>query len=477
MTDVAVRDAPTVHHRRTHVLAGMAARHRSLVAAVSIIVGSWAAMLTAMPRQWVSNDARMLYLPTARNLLEHGRYSVMDQSPYLPTITKMPGYSFFLAAEQSLFGDGLGPLRAVQFVLVGLTALLAADAARRLFDRRTATVTAVLVAAYPALAVYAMYPLSETLTCLLAVAFVDALIAALADGRATGERAGAPAGRSAVVAVGASLGALVLVRQSFAFLAPVAVLAVFTAGRRSSASWRAGVRRATVVAVVTGALVAPWCVRNMVVSGRLLPFGANSGLSLLVSVRQYAGDPLQRPLYLSTITEELAVIDAAGAAPSGSAPGIHEGVGGGPGREAQLDARLTELARSEAAAVPPSRFVTTLPDRLTVLWSGASFIQLFDRIELILTVLSAAAGLVIVARRPAVWPLWLLPVTVSAFHLLFHVEARYSLPARPALLVFGAAGLVHAGRVLRSRTVLHPAVAVKTATAGTGARGGGEGRP
>jgi len=65
------------------------------------------------------------------------------------------------------------------------------------------------------------------------------------------------------------------------------------------------------------------------------------------------------------------------------------------------------------------------------------------------------------------WPLSMLAVYLTLLHLIFHIEGRYSVEARPLLIVFAAIGAVALWRRLRSRfrPVLsqgpepHPAVA------------------
>ena len=64
------------------------------------------------------------------------------------------------------------------------------------------------------------------------------------------------------------------------------------------------------------------------------------------------------------------------------------------------------------------------------------------QLQFALLALLVLAGLVI--RRRTLgrdWPLWLGAVYVTALHLVFHMEGRYSMPARPMLLVYaGASG-------------------------------------
>ncbi len=46
------------------------------------------------------------------------------------------------------------------------------------------------------------------------------------------------------------------------------------------------------------------------------------------------------------------------------------------------------------------------------------------------------------------WPLWVVAVYLSLLHVIFNVEGRYSVPARPALMVFAAIGAIACGRAL-----------------------------
>lgn len=446
MTEVQL-GAPAADAGRAEA-AGSSARARALAgraAPIALIVAAQAWFFSHL-RVQVTGDGTALYLPAARNLLRHGRYSVMDGPPFLPTITKMPGYSVLLAVIEAVFGAGLAPIRAVQFAMLGLTALLCGELGRRHFDARTGTVAAVLVAACPSLGYYAQLPLSEALTCLLTVAHVGLLL------ELTTRSAAAPRRQDLMVAAGAggTLGLLVLVRQSFAFLLPLVALAAVIEGRRR-ADLRGGLRRAIVASVTCLALVAPWCVRNMVVSGESLPFGANSGLSLLASVRQYEGgfDDRYLPPYIGTITEELTVIDAERGMPSGTAPGMGEGIGGGAAREAALDDRLGTIARQELADLSPGEVLLGIPGRLTKLWGGNPLFPALAPFE-VLTMLIGMVG-VVVLRRRGTWPLWILLPCLSAFHIVFHVEQRYSVPARAPLLIITAAVLVKGHRRLAHR--------------------------
>ena len=202
--------------------------------------------------------------------------------------------------------------------------------------------------------------------------------------------------------------------------------------------------------MTTALITGPWCVRNIAVSGQFLPFGANSGLSLLASARQYAGDHNEqfRPPYLDTISEDLILIDAQLGTPPGTAPGLDEGLGGGPAREAMLDARLSEQAKEELAQLSLADIGIGIPKRLSVLWADPTAMPLFAWIDHVLVAVGFLGAALSVRRRRDLWPLWFIAAYISAFHVVFHVEDRYSLPARPLLFVF-AAGCID--QLLRAR--------------------------
>src|SRR5207302_187908 len=59
------------------------------------------------------------------------------------------------------------------------------------------------------------------------------------------------------------------------------------------------------------------------------------------------------------------------------------------------------------------------------------------RIQYALLVLLAISGLFLCSGRLAhQWPLWLVPLYFTTVHLVFHVEPRYSFPARTFLMIY-----------------------------------------
>jgi 4-amino-4-deoxy-L-arabinose transferase-like glycosyltransferase len=117
----------------------------------------------------ISGDS-LVYGDIAKNLLQHGIYGFTEAGrvpgsiEIRPTLIRLPGYPFFLAACFRIFG--MENYRAVLYVqtLADLTTcLFAAATAGRLFGRRAATATLWIAALCPFTATYAAEALTETL--------------------------------------------------------------------------------------------------------------------------------------------------------------------------------------------------------------------------------------------------------------------------------------------------------------------------
>jgi len=118
----------------------------------------------------------VIYAQIARNILEQGVYSLESQTPFTPTLVRLPGYPLFIAAVYSVFGhDNNTAVRIVQAVFdtatCGIAAILALlwteDDERK---KRNAFLTFFLAALCPFVAIYAATLLTETLTTFLMAA-------------------------------------------------------------------------------------------------------------------------------------------------------------------------------------------------------------------------------------------------------------------------------------------------------------------
>src|SRR5262245_43731917 len=137
---------------------------------------------------WLPNDTPddgRVYAQMARNVLEQHVYSHDPESPFNPSLIRLPGYPFFLASIYSVFGhQNNGAVRLVQAVIdtgtCALVALLAfywqPDEKRK---RATALAALALAAVCPFMTIYTATILTEVLTNFLLVALLLAATFAL----------------------------------------------------------------------------------------------------------------------------------------------------------------------------------------------------------------------------------------------------------------------------------------------------------
>lgn len=380
-----------------------------------------------------------LYAALGHNLADHGTFSATTP-PVDAEVFRTPGYPAVLAMLYRLGGGSEAVVRAAQVLLVGAIAIATGRVARRLFGARTATVAAVVSVVYVPLMLFSVLHLTEVLATLL----LTACVAAALEGRSR------PTGTARWwTAATVAAAALTIVRPSALVAFAVVPLAVLD--RRSDPLGR---RLAVAAAVTAGfvLLLAPWALRNHAVAGRLLPLGAGSGTSLYASAEQYAGhsphhlgaedfDRLYRHIGLRV---EKAQAQVGSARPTD------------PEVVVAMDDLLRDDARRQMGDLGVAPMVGTLPGRLAALWSpGAITVPLPERlrgptealarVEHAGLLLLAAAGAVAYRRRwRELWPLAAPALLLTLVHLVFHVEPRYSLPARPLLFVLAAAAGVAA---------------------------------
>jgi hypothetical protein len=120
-------------------------------------------MLHAFPQ--VSGDA-LIYGTIAKNILLHGKFAITDGSGVVhPTLIRLPGYPFFLAACFAVFGpDKYGAVALLQIFMELGACVLLADFVRRICSPRAGMNTLWLAALCPFTAVYSPAPLTESLT-------------------------------------------------------------------------------------------------------------------------------------------------------------------------------------------------------------------------------------------------------------------------------------------------------------------------
>src|SRR5713226_5805512 len=121
-------------------------------------------------------DDSKTYARIARNLLEQHSFSDSEAAPYAPTLIRLPGYPFLLAAIYKVFGHGNnGAVRIVQALIdtatCGMIALLAFYWEPDKDRKRAAAIAALALAAVcPFTTIYSATVLTEVPTMFLAVA-------------------------------------------------------------------------------------------------------------------------------------------------------------------------------------------------------------------------------------------------------------------------------------------------------------------
>ncbi|MEP6944707.1 MAG: glycosyltransferase family 39 protein [Acidobacteriota bacterium] len=142
------------------------------IAAAVVAVAAAAAFHVWAATRFVSEQPpdSTMYVQLAKNLIEHGSFSIDTAEPYAPTLIRLPGYPLFLAAVYSTFGiDNESAVRVSQGLIYTLTCLLAGILAAAWTNgqrrrRRAAMFTFLLAAVCPFTLVYTAALLTETLT-------------------------------------------------------------------------------------------------------------------------------------------------------------------------------------------------------------------------------------------------------------------------------------------------------------------------
>jgi len=357
------------------------------------------------------------YLRLAANLLHHGVFSDSAHAPFDANVLRAPGYPALLALLKAAGLGSLGAIRAVQLVLLGTAAWLTGLVALRLGGRRAGVIATLATATYLPLVWATVDQMTEIAATLGLALFVLLVMAAR-------ERRGL---RSWALA-GLVLAATAYVRPTALALAVPAALFIAWDTRRLAA--------AAVFVAACAAAVAPWSVRTSLAAHTPVALQVGSGAGRYASAEQNLGRlpiPLDSQGWIAfkLVSRRLS----------------HDLRRGRytPVEQVTFDRRMANAA----PRVPLRDTIEKLPARLHALWGpvdatprGQRWTPSAHRLALaqywLLAVL-VGAGLVVRRRRLLRdWPLWLPAAYLTVVHMVIHVESRYSLPARPGLIVVAA---------------------------------------
>lgn len=370
------------------------------------------------------------YQVYASNLLQHGVFSAALHVPYYPSVVRSPGYPLFLAAIESVAGSRPIAVQAIQFAVLAALAILVGFAGRATTNPMAGTFAGVMAVTYIPLIWFTPRYLTEILASFLVAVMVILMLLARRSDRLV-----------MYAGSGFALAALSYVRPEFLLMVvPIALILVLN--RRGS--WRSRSRWGACLAF-TGAVaiaIAPWMIRNTsVTGGRVLPMAASSGSDLFASADQYEG----------LITYKFTLNDwhrySAQIAAIAPTPVQDLNARG----QVRVDDRLRSAAVRAFESLSVGQIVRSLPKRLAYLWGTAdsqlvgkssNLAHRLAQLQYALVVLLGVLGVLIRRRRLLDdWPLWISAAYLTLIHLVAHVEIRYTLPARPMLMIYSAVGI------------------------------------
>jgi hypothetical protein len=219
--------------------------------------------------------------------------------------------------------------------------------------------------------------------------------------------------------IGITAGYLGLVRPSFGlllfFVLPPCVLF-------DSMIPRASRNKLCVFALIGFALcIAPWTIRNALVSKKFIPFTAAKGISLYVSAQQYKGElkyTIPLPEWDLIKSDRQFRIrqaeEAISASPLSSlSPTVQQ--------ELLVDRVYTADALEKFKSVPLYSYILNIPERMANLWStcdvspwsGGGVFHRIVQFQFLCVSLLIALGLRMRrSQLKALWPLWIVPTYV-----------------------------------------------------------------
>jgi len=244
----------------------------------------FAVWLTARNSPWIAGDS-IRYLDLSQAILR-GHFGLIHNGVFDPEAWRQPGYPAFLALGSLIFGDSHLGLIILQHGLTLTSIILTYLVVRRDLSVVAARVFLILCSVYPFVAEATAKFLTEALCLFLISVSVYAISARRPWSPYVAGLCGALAG---------------LVRPNLMFLPVVYALGYLIARR--------GLRKTLTVCIVAAVALVPWSIRNYQVFGRFSPMlpGGGPGGALMVAAweTQVSGDTLFQYVNSGTITPEL----------------------------------------------------------------------------------------------------------------------------------------------------------------------------
>lgn len=358
----------------------------------------------------------------------HG-FTASQREPRVPGIYRTPGYPAFLALIYSLFGRSHAAVYAAQVVLDSASAVLIGIIALRLATTQIGVLAGLLYALYPYAAFFCGI-LHQDILLVFATLVILFLLTWVGHDAAN-------ASRWAVVGIAAGLTALV--KANFALFAVVPVLTIWL-----GVPWQRRRTLATVAFVIgMSAALAPWIIRNYVTFRAFPPLAAGAtGTNLMYLLDELeSGEEAMVTKLMGIETNSERYLDRF------------------------VDGHALITAERERATVAAGELLRRWPEYLLLigyhvprLWITRRSLNQPSVLGVMAFALSwpvlllGLAGMWAARRHwPHNLPLYSTVLTITAMYAPYTAEARYTLPARPAMLVFVAYALLAAVDLRRAR--------------------------
>ncbi len=388
-----------------------------LAAAAAFTLTVVCALLVAPGYETSRLNDQVQYLALARGLVERGELTrALVNEPFVPETYRLPGYPLLLAP---LCIGGCDHLRiaVAQGLLVAVLVLVSFALARRVLRRRVAAFAALAVAAYVPFAYYGALALSDLPGAVLVALGLHAWLRAREGGRL-----------SWAFAAGALFGWSALMRGVLV-LFPLALAAVALVRDRRS------FRAAAIMILSVAVVVAPYVTYAETGFGRLA--GGTSGLVTWLGVFQGRSaaslDETERA-EAEAARGEIAAFDAIADRPTRALAW--------PALDDSLGRRGRMLIAHDVVT-----WLLGIVPRSVELWAGdrppdasIDVSIALGSLQLVLFVFGLG-GAVVLMRRGEAGATFALAIAYVWLSALFATEGRYSLPAKPFLIISAVAAV------------------------------------
>jgi len=268
--------------------------------------------------------------------------------------------------------------------------------------------------------------------------------------------------------IGLILGALTMIRPSFSLIVfPIIIGLTFERKFYVSLAhfWQT-LLIAIFILIGFSVFLSPWLIRNQLLSHQLL-LGSGGSESIYWSVRQYKGTTNydftngQWETVYSPKKEEIAAkVDDKIEQLQNST--LEEKKSPNPITKELMKAEMWENALGEELKqLTLGEVLANIPNRVFHLWgmippdyhfTSFTINCRIPKLQVWIMSLLSISGLILKKRDLLKdWTLWILPLYITFVHLIFHVEARYSVPAYPFMLIYSAVGLIGIFSLIKER--------------------------